>query len=615
MSRVRLNVLGDIPASRRSPLRFSRRRAASLLLVHLLIGAHIVHWRIAGATLAPLELNESLHTIHLGIVTVGFVLLALVLLSVVVVGRFFCGWGCHILALQDACSWLLSKVGIRPRPVHSRVFALVPVGAMLYMFVWPQVARLIEGRPLPPLRVSSGEGGWSSFVTQDFWRNLPGPGIAILTFVICGAVMVYLLGSRSFCRHACPYGAIFALGERVAPGRVVLAGDCTGCGACTAACLSHIRVHEEVASRGKVVDPSCLRDLDCVAACPSNALQFGMTVPPLVERLTGLRQVAKKRRMANLTRGEEATAAGVFLLALLSFRGLYAAVPFLMSLGIATSLAWLAVLSVRLVRRSDVALSRLALKRCGRLTAAGRAMVVVCGGLALLTVHSAFIRAHEHLGWREPDGQSAQVASAIAHLETAHRFGLIRPDVLLGRLASLHQQGSAPERAEPYLRELLRRSPDDAAIRLILGTLLQELGRAGAAIEVLDHPPEIAAEEFTPDLRRLHARRLRLLGALRGGGEAKQSVEDYRRSLALEETGDAHLAAGRLLLELNRHEEALRHLERAVALDPLSSAARLYLGRTLEALNRPMEARQHLQRGASLARHGAVPGDMNEVDR
>ena len=76
--------------------------------------AHIVHWKLAGRTLAPLELNEVMHTLELGIVTAGFILMALLVLATFVFGRFFCSWGCHILALEDASTWLLEKVGIRP---------------------------------------------------------------------------------------------------------------------------------------------------------------------------------------------------------------------------------------------------------------------------------------------------------------------------------------------------------------------------------------------------------------------------------------------------------------------------------------------------------------------
>ena len=70
-------------------------------------------------------------------------LLAATLLLTLIAGRFFCGWACHVVAYQDLCAWLLGRVGLRPRPVRSRVLALVPLGAAAYMFAWPTLERAL----------------------------------------------------------------------------------------------------------------------------------------------------------------------------------------------------------------------------------------------------------------------------------------------------------------------------------------------------------------------------------------------------------------------------------------------------------------------------------------
>ena len=63
----------------------------------------------------------------------------LAILATLVFGRFVCGWGCHVLALQDFCAWLLKKMGVTPKPFRSRLLVFVPLLAALYMFVWPTV--------------------------------------------------------------------------------------------------------------------------------------------------------------------------------------------------------------------------------------------------------------------------------------------------------------------------------------------------------------------------------------------------------------------------------------------------------------------------------------------
>ncbi len=186
----------------RRPHNYGRRRAAVLATVYVLMALHILHWKLAGKTLAPLELNEVMHTLELGIVTAGFIFMCLAASSAAIFGRFFCSWGCHILALEDLCFWLLEKAGIRPQPLRSRVLRWVAPGAMFYMFLWPQISRLLSRRPRQELRINTEAEGWASFVTTDFWRNLPGPWITILTFAVCGFAIVYFLGSRGFCTYA-----------------------------------------------------------------------------------------------------------------------------------------------------------------------------------------------------------------------------------------------------------------------------------------------------------------------------------------------------------------------------------------------------------------------------
>src|SRR5262249_20010708 len=135
--------------------RMTRWRAMSLIAVHLLIGVHILQWKLYGRTLAPVEPSEMFDTLHLGIITVGFLFMAGAVLATSVAGRFFCGWGCHILALQDLCAWILTKLKIPTKPIRSRTLLWVPPLAALYLFVWPQVSRLIAGQSIPTLRIIS----------------------------------------------------------------------------------------------------------------------------------------------------------------------------------------------------------------------------------------------------------------------------------------------------------------------------------------------------------------------------------------------------------------------------------------------------------------------------
>ena len=126
---------GDIRASRTS-----RWRAVALVTLNLLMIAHIIQWRFMGQTITPIEPSESMFTLQNGAVNAGFIFFALAILATLVFGRFACGWGCHILALQDFCGWLLKKFGLTPKPFrrlssegwdllakNHRTLALVPM--------------------------------------------------------------------------------------------------------------------------------------------------------------------------------------------------------------------------------------------------------------------------------------------------------------------------------------------------------------------------------------------------------------------------------------------------------------------------------------------------------
>lgn len=462
---------------------YARWRAASLLLVYVLMAAHVAHWAVNGKTLAPLELNEVMFTFELGIVTAGFLFMVVVTLGTAVFGRFFCSWGCHILALQDLCHWALGKLNIRPRPIRSRAMLWIPVVAALYMFVWPQVVRISQGRSLPQLHFRTDAEGWASLTTESFWRNLPGPGITLLTFGVCGFLIVYVLGSRGFCAYGCPYGAVFRIADRLAPGRIRLAAaDCSRCGACTAVCGSNIRVHEELDRFGMVVSSACLKDLDCIAACPTGDVRFGFGRPSL---LKAIRKDIAIRNRYDFAIWEEAVMTLVFLAVLITYRGLYDRVPFLLSLGLGSIAAFLAVLSLRLARRTDLQWNRLTLKANGRFTRGGLAFMGVVIAFGLFSGHSAFVHYHSFCGRRSASAAQASnvgeadLSRAINHLGTSNRWGLLASEhdaSLLAdlnyQLAGIHFHAGRPERAEYHLRAALAARVNFVMAHYDLGALL-----------------------------------------------------------------------------------------------------------------------------------------------
>ncbi len=446
------------------PSRRGLWRAASLILVHLLVLAHLAHWRVAGRTLTPLEPSEAMQTFELGLVNAGFVLLVVSVLATLVLGRFFCGWACHVVAYQDLCAWLLGRIGLRPRPVRSRLLAFVPLGAAFYMFAWPSLARILAGGPAPVLE--------AHFTTDGFWDTFPGPWIAALTLLVDGFLLVWLLGAKGFCTYGCPYGGLFGLVERAAPLRIRVTDACSGCGQCTAVCTSNVRVHEEVARHRMVVDPGCMKCMDCVSSCPTEALYLGFGKLPGRSR--------RPRRTYDFRLGEELALLALFLVALYAFRDLYRKVPFLLAIGLSVMAAVLLLATWRTLRSGEMRLQSLSLRAAGSWRPAGLGLVV----LGLLTIastaHSAWVQYHTREGERllraahltEPSARTELVERSRAHLSQARAWGLLPVGTLELELGTCESALGRRSRAEEHFRRALAIDPGLRSPRLALADLL-----------------------------------------------------------------------------------------------------------------------------------------------
>lgn len=632
---VRLPVL----PSHGTPVRKSRTsrwRAASLIAVHLLIIGHVIQWLITGRTLSPVEPSEAMYTLNTGELNAGFIFLAAALLATLIFGRFVCGWGCHVVAYQDLCAWLLKKVGIKPKPFRSRILLLAPLALAFYMFAWPTVYRWFAGYQAPTLS--------NHLMTTEFWKTFPGAGIAVLTVVMCGFVIVYLLGGKGFCTYGCPYGGLFAVVDKAAVGRILVTDACEHCGHCTATCTSNVRVHEEVALYGMVVDPGCMKCMDCVSVCPNDALYFGFARSPLlggtVKHQLGREEVrpggmAKqqlghvagsnnpKRRPTpyDFTLAEEIMMAVVGIGALLIFRGLYGQIPLLLAMGMAAMTGFLAIKTIRMVRDANVRMQNLQLKRGGRMTRSGMAFAVAMAVLFVFTAHSAAVQYNVWRGrnlfasliigsevWFPGNGwwekaspeQRTRVDDAIARYERADRWGLTATAAALQDLTWLHLARGGLDAAETTVRRLIELTPKQPEAHRGLAGVLRRAGR-------LDEAEAQYRESLRLDPSHSRAR-TDLAAMLLSLGRQDDTITLYREGVQVSptDTDTRYTLALALLSRADQPhrrtdiDEAIQHLQRVVTDRPTFPEAHYNLGVAVFMSGRPADALPHVRESIRL---------------
>ena len=586
----------------------SRWRAAALIFLNLFMVAHVIQWWIMGKTVSPIEPSETMHTLERGALNAGFIFFSLAILATLIFGRFVCGWGCHILALQDFCGWLLKKMGLKPQPFRSRLLVYVPLIAALYMFVWPTAYKLFfsaDSEPLIPRFTNH-------LVTENFWETFPSVAVAIPFLFICGFVIVYFLGQKGFCTYACPYGGFFGLADKLAPGKIRVTDACNQCGHCTATCTSNVLVHQEVRDFKMVVDPGCMKCMDCISVCPNDALYFGFGIPTIAAPKT-----KTPKRIYSLTWPEELLGAVVFLGSLLGVRSLYGLVPFLMALGCAAVTTFLFLKTWRLLRAGDVFFHRFNLKSSGKMQKAGWGFLAFSLAWLALSVHSGWIRYHEYQGdraferlqipdelalaqvnpgpWLSPMDRET-ILEGKTHFQTVSRFGLFVNGEALPKLAWFEYLSGNAEQAVALLSQAAtyQKGQSKAVSLYYRGTMLNRLGRYEQANASLDEAlmqrddlilarqekgeslwqlgrKDEAVSVWTDALQRNE--RLVLVGNQLAGAKRSMGLADEAASL--EKQADQfspddplfHWMIALRLKNLGMNELAEKHFQRAIQLD------------------------------------------------
>lgn len=601
-------------------------RVGVLVFVHVLFAIHIWHWIAKGTTLSPVEPSEAMYTIELGKVNAGFVFFLAAILSTFIFGRFFCGWGCHVVALQDLCAWMMKKIGIHPKPFRTRLLLITPLLLGTYMFIWPTIEREVV---TPLLRWAKidwptwllGDPGMrpqfsNAFMTDDFWHTFPTWQVAIPFFLVCAFATVYLMGAKAFCTYGCPYGGIFGVVDKVSFGKIVVSDACEGCGHCTATCTSNVRVHEEVRDFGKVVDPGCMKCMDCVSVCPNGALSWSFAAPSLFAKPRTVEAKVRQStpRKYDLSLATEALLLLIGIALFWSYRSMMDAVPLLMAAGMAAVSTYLVFRTFTLFRDANVRGAHAQLKLKGRITLAGYGFMLITFIAVAAAAWSGAVRS---LHWRADaidhrivtpyDAVFSPGYTPSASDQTAARqalalydqsgprptgFGWAHMKERLVRMAWLAAVAGDRTRSEALMRQALPLGDPGPDLVLGLARLMQL--RNAPVMEI--HDLYRATLEKHPDMVQVRIAQAELYAAANDREGFLRAADEA----AKREQSEAQTLAARIYLQLGQPDKAIVAFTKAAELQPQSGPAAYELGMAYAMNNRLDQAAIHLQKAADI---------------
>lgn len=177
-------------------------------------------------------------------------------LSVLAVGRAFCGWLCPGgLAVQ-----LFGKLAPFGRKYGGKALRLAGYGKYLALAVCLYIYYIL-GQPRADVPIRVGAFFESARLTFDHAGLL----WLVRSFIVLGFLALGLALAGAWCRFACPMGGALEAVKGVAVWKVFKTSACTGCGKCNRLC--------ELATRPE--EANCTNCGDCLGVCPVDAIGFG----------------------------------------------------------------------------------------------------------------------------------------------------------------------------------------------------------------------------------------------------------------------------------------------------------------------------------------------------
>ncbi len=239
-----------------SALKIWRRITQSVFLV--LLG----QWSFYGIFRCPFIIpyiscrNCPVITCHGRLLTMFWGFWLLLPVSVLILGRAFCGWACPG-GLVSQLFGMVAPLKLRTRNIFTRTFPYLKyLGlAIALCAFWG----LGQSRENIPIRV--GEFFASVALTFEHANSV----WIVRTLLVLGFLACGLFLANVWCRMACPTGGILEFLKTFSWLKIFKNHKCTDCNACRQVCEMGARPSEQ----------DCTNCGDCLDICPENAIEIG----------------------------------------------------------------------------------------------------------------------------------------------------------------------------------------------------------------------------------------------------------------------------------------------------------------------------------------------------
>ena len=163
-------------------------------------------------------------------------------------GKVFCGWICHLGALQEIL--YIGKVKVFQTEKAQKVMRIMRIVIMVALLIQLTVTHVIIWNKIGPFKVAY----------NLFSANLT--GYILLGVLLLSSIFIH----RPFCKTLCPVGLTLGWITKI-PGASILGinDSCAGCKTCSTSCEMNAITREDKTS--KLENQECIMCGDCMSDC------------------------------------------------------------------------------------------------------------------------------------------------------------------------------------------------------------------------------------------------------------------------------------------------------------------------------------------------------------